>query len=203
MGRNDCRAGAPEPEEDVQALEAVLRPDSDGHSRLQRARKRYGPFLREVREAKPADVDARPWRRAIEGLESFLFSGWADEALRLGWPHDELFRVPSLWSRVDLCGAALLIGDREVVNITSTEIRIKTASGSTLAFYRKPQVDYGVAYRARIKMAGEDARKEGREEEVKLHALEAVARLYLSHHSGADIDTAKAAVLAAIKEAAP
>ena len=150
----------------------------------------------------------RTWTRAPGGVRlkdwsSFLFSGWADEALRLGWPHDELFRVPSLWSRVDLCGAALLIGDREVVNITSTEIRIKTASGSTLAFYRKPQVDYGVAYRARIKMAGEDARKEGREEEVKLHALEAVARLYLSHHSGADIDTAKAAVLAAIKEAAP
>ena len=85
------------------------------------------------------------------------------------------------------------------INITSNEIRIKTASGATLALYRKPQVDYGVAYRARIKMVGEDASKE----EFQLRAVEAVVNLYRTNHPSVDIDAAKAAVLAAIKEAAP
>ena len=121
----------PDPTADgvIEKLEAVLRPGADGHSHLQRARERYALFLREVKAAKPADVVEREWRRAFEGLESFLFSGWADEALRLGWPHDELFRVPELWSQIHLCGAALLIGDREVVGITPNEIRTQSLVG--------------------------------------------------------------------------
>ena len=122
----------------------------------------------------------------------------ADEALRLGWPEDELFQVPVLWSQIHLTGTGLAIGDREVVNISSTEIRIKTASGATLAFYRKPKIDYGVAYRARIKSLGDDALKE----EPRLRGLEAVVGLYRNNHPGISIDTAKGAVLAAIKEAA-
>ena len=47
-----------------------------------------------------------------------------------------------------------------------------------------------------IALAGED----GRTEEVRLRALEAVVNLYRSHHPGVDVDTAKAAVLAAIKQ---
>ena len=47
-------------------------------------------------------------------------------------------------------------------------------------------------------MVGEDASKE----EFQLRALEAVVNLYRSHHPNADVDTAKAAVLAAIKEVA-
>jgi hypothetical protein len=126
-------------------------------------------------------------------------AGHGDEAERLGWPKDELYAIPQLWSQINLCGAALLIGDREVVGITPNEIRVRTSSGATLAFYRKPEVDYALAYRARIKMAGEDSTKE----EVQLRALEAVVNLYRSHQPNADIDTAKAAVLAAIKQAAP
>ena len=186
----------PDPVVDAQTLEAVLRPDADGRSYLQRARKRHVPFLRKVKGARPADADNRQWRAAVEGLEYFLLSGWADEAECLGWPCDELFAVPPVWARVDLCGAALLIGDREVVGITPNEIRIKTASGSTLAFYRRPSIDYGVAYRERIRMVGEDASKE----EFQLRALEAVVGLYRTNHPGADIDEAKTAVLAAIKE---
>ena len=79
----------PEPVAEVQALEAVLRPDADGRSYLQRARARHAPFLREINDAKPADATNRQWRDAIEGLESFLLSGWGDEALRLGWPRDQ------------------------------------------------------------------------------------------------------------------
>ena len=188
----------PDPVADAQTLEAVLRPDADGRSYLQRAREWHAPFLQEVKAARPPDADDRQWRRAVEGLESFLLSGWADEALRVGWPDDELFRVPELWSQIHLCGAALLIDDHKVVSVSSAEIRTTTSSGASLAFYRKPAVDYGVDYRARIKMAGEDASKE----EVQLRSLEAVVNLYRSHHPSVDIDTAKTAVLAAIKEAA-
>jgi hypothetical protein len=183
----------------IEELEAVLRPDVDGRSYLQRARERHAPFLQEIKAAKPTDVDARPWRSAIEGLESFLFSGWADEALRLGWPHDELFRVPELWGQIHLCGAGLLIGNNEVTEVTASRIGIKTASGAPQGFYRKPQVDYCLVYRTRLKMVGEDASKE----EFQLRALEAVVNLYRSHHPDADVDGANAAVRAAIKEAAP
>ena len=63
----------PDPTADgvIEKLEAALRPGVDGRSYLQRARERHAPFLREVKAAKPTDVDARPWQRAIEGLESF------------------------------------------------------------------------------------------------------------------------------------
>jgi hypothetical protein len=125
--------------------------------------------------------------------------GGADEALRLGWPYEELFEVPPSWSCGDLCGVGLLIGDREVVSIRPNEIRIRASSGSVLTFYRKPAVDYGLAYRARVKQLGLDASKE----EFQLRALEAVVNLYRSHHPSADVDTAKVAALAAIREAAP
>jgi hypothetical protein len=158
---------------------------------------RHLNLLSRIEGVRPPDANNVQWDTAMRGLRTFLATGQADEALSLGWPHDELFRVSVLWGQIHLTGAGLAIGDREVINISSTEIRIKTASGSTLAFYRKPQVDYGVAHRARLKMAGEDASRK----EVQLRAFEHTVNLYLNHHPGADVDTAKAAVLAAIKEA--
>jgi hypothetical protein len=62
----------------------------------------------------------------------------------------------------------------------------------------RPQPDYALAFRERIRAAGDDGRAEGRAEEVRLRALESVVNLYRSHHPDADIDTAKAAVLSAI-----
>ena len=167
--------------------------------RLDQSSERHAPFLQTVDAARPSDVSDDHWTTAIDGLKVFLFSGWSAEAQRLGWPMDEVFGVPPLWARVDLCGAALLIGDREVVGITPNEIRIKTPSSATLAFYRKPAVDYGVAYRARLKQVGLDASKE----EFQLRSLEAVVNLYRSHHPSADVDTAKATVLDAIGARAP
>jgi hypothetical protein len=181
------------------AIVKLLRPNGDGRSALDLARERHRPFLEAMEDQRPSDVRDAEWEAAIDGLRVFLFSGQGEEALRLGWPHDELFDVPPLWSRVDLCGAALAIGDREVVEITPTEIRIKTASGATLGIYRKPSIDYHLAYETRLKSVGLDAVNA----ETQLRALEAVVNLYRSHHPDADIDTAKAAVLAAIRRAAP
>jgi hypothetical protein len=88
----------------------------------------------------------------MRGLSAFLRAGHGAEAERLGWPSDELYHVPELWSQIHLAGCALLIGDREVVDIAAAEIRIKTASGSTLAFRRKPKVDYRLVYETRLKL---------------------------------------------------
>lgn len=209
------------------AIVELIRPNGEGKSLLDLARERHQPLLEAVEarldlarerhrslleavEAQcPSDVfdtqwkdalglsDAQ-WKGVLKGLEVFLFSGWGDEAERLGWSKDELYDIPPMWARVDLCGAALLISDHEVVGITPNEIRIKTASGSSLAFYRKPAVDYGLAYRTRIKALGDD----GLKEEPRLRALEALVDLYRSHHPGVDVDAAKAAVLAAMKPGA-
>ena len=130
------------------------------------------------------EVTAAEWEVALHGLRAFLADGHGDEAQRLGWPRDELYAVPPVWPNVSQTGAALLISDCEVVGITPTEIRIKAASGSTLAFYRKPEVDYAVAYRARLRQIGDEALKE----ENRLRAFEAVVNLFRANHPDADID---------------
>jgi hypothetical protein len=189
---------AAEPPSDIVSLIDARKADVSAFLHPDAVRCRLETEAEVLRAVRPPDVTDAHWEVAIRGLRAFLAAGHGDEAERLGWPKDELYAVPPIWSRVDLCGAGLLIGDREVISITASEIRIKTASGATLAFYRKPAVDYGVAYRARIKMVGED----GSKEEFQLRALEAVVNLYRSHHPSADVDTAKASVLAAIKQAA-
>ena len=160
---------------------------------------RHLNLLSRVEEARPPDVNRAQWDEAMRGLRTFLATGQADEALSHGWPEDELFWVPELWSQIHLCGVGLLIGDREVTEVTASRIGIKTASGSPQGFYRKPQVDYGLAYRERIKQLGLDASKE----EFRLRAVEATVNLYRANHPEVGIDASKAAVLAAIKGETP
>ena len=56
----------------------------------------------------------------MHGLRRFVDDGWSDKAALLGWTAVELFRLPPLWSRVDLAGAALLIDDQRVVAVTGS-----------------------------------------------------------------------------------
>ncbi len=96
------------------------------------------------REAAKAAFDARPppdcpeqrWAAARNGLQHFVRDGWGDQAALIGWTAEELYRVPPVWSRVDLTGAALMIGDRRVVAITEASIAIERLSGSRLKFRR-------------------------------------------------------------------
>ena len=128
-------------------------------------------------------------------MSAFLANGYGDEALRLGWTRDELYAVPPLWSRVDLCGAALLIGDREVVSVTAAAIALRTPSGAVLRIYRKPQIDYALMYETRLKLIrGNYA---GHSEEPRLRAVEHTVNTYRAN-TGADLETAKGAVLRAI-----
>lgn len=147
-----------------------------------------------LRAPRPPDVADAHWAAALRGLEAFIAAGHGAEAERLGWTRDELYRAPALWSQINLCGVALLIGGREVIGITPNEIRIRAASGSTLAFYRRPQIDYAAAYHVRLKQLGDDALRE----EPQLRMLEAVVNLFLANNAGVSIDEASAAVRAAI-----
>jgi hypothetical protein len=158
---------------------------------------RHFPLLYNIEEARPDDANDAQWDVAMRGLRTFLATGGADEALRLGWTKDELFRVPSLWARGDLCGVGLLIGDREVVEVTSAEIRIKTASGATLAFYRRPEPDLALVYRERVKLL----RRDVDEAEARARAYDFAVAFHQGHY-GSDLPTAKSAALAAVEEAA-
>jgi hypothetical protein len=103
-------------------------------------------FLRVLagREAAKIATDAKPppdclprrWTEAQDGLKRFIADGWGDQASLLGWSVDELYRVPPVWARVDLTGAALLVADLRVVAVTEASIAIETPSGSHLKFRR-------------------------------------------------------------------
>ena len=86
--------------------------------------------------AAPPDRLPQRWVAAQESLRRFVRDGWCDQAALLGWTADELYRVPPLWSRVDLTGAALLIAERRIVALTEASIVIETLSGSRLKFRR-------------------------------------------------------------------
>jgi hypothetical protein len=150
-----------------------------------------------VEEQRPPDVTDDRWQEAADGLWVFVASGHANEALRLGWLHDELFAVPPLWANVAVCGAALLIGDREVTDITADAIRIRTASGSTLSFRRRPQPDYGLIYRERrkslVRALGDD--------EAHFRALDFTIN-FCCERSGCGLEQAQALVRAAIAKPA-
>jgi hypothetical protein len=86
--------------------------------------------------AAPPDCLPQRWGAAQEGLRRFVRDGWCDQASLLGWTVEELYRVPPLWARVNLTGAALLIADRRVIAVTETSIATETLSGSLLKFRR-------------------------------------------------------------------
>ena len=86
--------------------------------------------------AAPPDCLPQRWVAAQESLRRFVRDGWCDQAALLGWTADELYRVPPLWSRVDLTGAALLVGERRIVALTEASIAIETPSGSRPKFRR-------------------------------------------------------------------
>jgi hypothetical protein len=147
---------------------------------------------------RPPDVSDGAWRTATVGLRAFLAAGYGDEALRLDWSRDELFAVPPVWSRVDLCGAALLIGDCAVTEVTPAEIQIKTASGAIQTFRRKPTPDLALVYRTHCEILRRDFKHEDAE---PLAYDRAVA--FNQGHYGSDLATAKVAAMTAMKETKP
>jgi hypothetical protein len=73
------------------------------------------------------------WAETTRGIKRFVYAGWSGKAALLGWTAAELYHVPPRWSRIDLTGAALLIGDRQGIAVTSDSIVIGPAHGSNSA----------------------------------------------------------------------
>jgi hypothetical protein len=155
----------------------------------------HAALLRTIESAHPPDVGDGQWEVALRGLRAFLAAGHADEALRLGWSHDELFRIPPAWSCISECGAALMIGDAEVIGISAEKIQIKTASGATQSFTRRPEPDLVLAYRANYAAL----RRDLKHEDAEPAAYDRVVALCQS--TGLDLETSKQRALAAMKEA--
>ena len=84
----------------------------------------------------PPECSPQRWVVARRGLRRFVQDGWADSAALFGWTLEELYAVPPVWGRVDLCGAALLIGDHRAVAVTEASIVVETRSGAHLKFRR-------------------------------------------------------------------
>ena len=177
------------------AIVTLMRPNGDGRSLLDLARERHKPLLEAVDAARPPDASDTQWRPAIEGLRFFLLSGHGDEALRLGWSSDELFSVPSHWPNVSQTGAGLLIGDCKIISITPAEIRIKASGDATQAFYRKPEGDYGLVFRDRLKLIV--GHYPGGSDEPRLRAIDHTINVCRAN-TGLGLEQAKQIVLQAI-----
>jgi hypothetical protein len=122
-------------------ISAFLHPES--------VKRRLDAEAEAIGAKRPVDTTDERWEEALRGLMRFRADGHGAAAERAGWSRDELYASPPLWARIDLCGAALLIGDREVIEVSAEAIRIRTASGAVLSLYRRPGVDYGLAYATR------------------------------------------------------
>ena len=66
----------------------------------------------------------------------------ADRRRYSGWTAVESYRVPPVWARVDLAGAALLIGDRRVIAVTESSLSIEALSGSRRKFPAKDRTEH-------------------------------------------------------------
>ena len=85
---------------------------------------------------RPADCPESDWKPARRGLERFIAEGWGDQAALLGWTAEELYCLPPFWSRIDLTGAAWIVGFRRVTAVTADNIVIQSRSGARLKFRR-------------------------------------------------------------------
>jgi hypothetical protein len=103
---------------------------ASGYVVLEHCRSRSAPALQ-----RPNGVSEKEWAKARARRAHFIDDGWSAKAVELGWTADELYQVPPVWARVDLCGAALLID--EVIAVTAEAIVIRSSqSGSVLKYYR-------------------------------------------------------------------
>jgi hypothetical protein len=114
-------------------------------AQLRAARSDLMPLLALRKAAQPSFAAERPrgarateWADALRGLKKFLADGWGDQAALLGWTAAELYAVPRVWARVDLTGAALLVGRWQVVDVDAEAIIVKPPwSDSRLKLYRR------------------------------------------------------------------
>ncbi len=131
----------------------ALSPDADGvqitltdSGKLKVAGPRYA-VARVVSDLRPI-VEALRSRPCPDGTTPDRFEGlrqgalrfaveWVAKAVHLGWTLDELFATAEPFVRVDLQGAAWIIGDATVTGVSAAAITLRTASGATQRIYRR------------------------------------------------------------------
>jgi hypothetical protein len=104
-------------------------------------------------QMKPPDlVDVARWRQAVSDASRFL-ARWGEIAQGLNWSSADLFGLieipehpsPSFnrLSRYDRLGLCWALKGRDVIALTAEGATIRTATGSTLTFYRHGRPAYG------------------------------------------------------------
>ena len=176
-------------------LEAVLRPDADGRPISSERASGMRRFCeRSKRQARGRDK--RQWRPAIEGLE------YSSSPVGLTKPCASAGRrtnyfVPGLWSHIHLCGAALLIGDREVVGVTPNGFESRLLRARRWPSIASPRsTTASPTVRASSSSVTTPARKS-----FSCARSRPSSAFTAANNPSADIDEAKAAVLAAIAKA--
>jgi hypothetical protein len=88
---------------------------------------------------RPLEATEVQWDAALLGLHRFIRGGWDKRALALGWSHPELFNVPARWNQIRLTGAALLVGEWNILSIDSGALIVSPpwSPSSQLKFRRQ------------------------------------------------------------------
>jgi hypothetical protein len=84
-------------------------------------------------------IPPQRWPQVQRDAARLVEGGWVQQALALGWSTADLFgcdqRAP--WHRLDRCGLVLLIGGREVVELSADIAALRTSTGAALRFRRR------------------------------------------------------------------
>jgi hypothetical protein len=113
---------------------------------------RYRKVFGVLQLKSPALVPVERWRQCVEDGKRFL-AKWGDQAEGLNWSSADLFglvKVPedpspsfNRLSRYDRLGLCWALKGRDVIALTAEGATIRTATGSTLTFYRHGRPAYG------------------------------------------------------------
>jgi hypothetical protein len=106
---------------------------------------RYRKIFAHLQLRPPALVDVTRWRLAVEDGKRFL-AKWGEQAEALGWTSADLFALHtppakphpsySRLSRYDATGLVWALEGRDVIALTAEGAVIRTATGTTLTYYR-------------------------------------------------------------------
>lgn len=87
----------------------------------------------------PATLLPEQWHALIDATGRLL-DGWGARLAQLGWGATDIFGLDPIrpLDRLDRAGLIAVLPDREVIAITADTITLRTASGATQTFRRKP-----------------------------------------------------------------
>jgi hypothetical protein len=90
-----------------------------------------------------ADVPLKCWQTFVDDIARFLYGGWAEKALTLGWSPSDLFGADRdrPFARLDKQGLCWFIKGGRLVGLSSDAAVIETCSGARHTYRRKPTAE--------------------------------------------------------------